>query len=600
MSIKRLKKITLYGLADEKKSVLAGLQKLGCLHLIPLKESEVSFHSEVSVTDATKEALAYLQSCPNKRRIVRTTDESVKHLVKQVLANKHEMRQISDERDELIERINTVRPWGDFKLAPLEDRDNVHVWFYKIPESDIGVMHDLDYPFKIVHQDNKFCYVVVLSEEEPESEEIPVKRSHIGSHSLFELRAMKENAEQRLDENQLERERLTRWLYVIDQAVARIEDGKSLRDACSITLNADQMFLVSGWMPTDKEKEVTSFIKNLEIAATIEEPKKGELPPSLVSHAKKTGGGSDAMLFFTTPDYRAWDPGTVLFFSFSLFFAMIMNDAMYSVIFGLIIVLLHKKMGLSKLGRRLRGLFYFMSVVGFVWGVLAGSYFGVEPENGTFWATLHVINMNDYADMMKMSVVIGSLHLFIANAVVAWNNRRTSNSLASLGWCSLIVGGTTLWLGYTNDLPTVWFKSIGPALMITGALFILLFESHRPVDGLKNILLRIKDGVGSLWHITGAFGDILSYMRLFALGLAGASLAMTFNSMAMQVLHSLPGVGVFFCIIILLVGHLLNLLLSLMAAFVHGIRLNVIEFLKWALSGEGYPFKPFKKLEESN
>ena len=600
MSIKKLKKITLYGLADEKKAVLSGLQKLGCLHLIPLNEKEAVFRSEVSAADETKEALAYLQSCPNKRRIVRNTNEPIKNLVSLVLENKRELREISDERDELIKRINTVRPWGDFKLSSLEDRNDVHVWFYTIPKSDVDVMQTLDYPYEIVHQDNKFCYVVVLAQREPDQEKMPVKRSHIGKSSLSELEVLKENAEYRLDENQLERERLTRWIYVIGQAVARIEDGKSLRDACSVVLSADQMFLVSGWMPVDQEKAVKTFVEKHELAAVIETPKRDEIPPSLISHAEKTGGGSDTMLFFTTPAYRAWDPGSVLFFSFALFFGMIMNDAMYSIIFGLVIALYHKKMGKSETGRRLRTMFYFMSVVGFFWGVLAGSYFGVEPEEGSFLASLHVINMSDYADMMKLSVVIGALHIVIANAVVAWNNRKSGHSLANIGWCGLIIGATTLWLGYTGDLPIVWQKSIGPVLMLTGAVLILFFESHRPVDGVKNILLRLKDGVSALWHITGAFGDILSYMRLFALGLAGASLAITFNSMAMQVLHSLPGVGIFFCILILLAGHALNLLLSLMAAFVHGIRLNVIEFLKWALSGEGYPFKPFKKLEESN
>jgi len=599
MSIKKLKKITLYGLTDERQVVLSGLQKLGCLHLIPLKEKEAAFRAEVSATEATKEALSHLQTCPNKRRITRKTNESIKHLVELVLENKKEMREIADERDELIERINTVRPWGDFKLSSLEDRNNIHVWFYTVPQSDMHVMQDLDYPYEIVHQDNKFCYVVVLAQCEPDPEKMPVKRSHIGKNSLSQLEEMKETAEQRLDENQLEREKLTRWIYVIDQAVARIEDGKSLRDACSLTMNAEQMFLVSGWMPVDREEKVKTFVEKYGLAAMIEVPEKNEVPPSLISHAEKTGGGSDTMLFFTTPAYRAWDPGSVLFFSFALFFGMIMNDAMYSIIFGLIIALFHKKMGGSDTGKRLRTMFYFMSVVGFVWGVLAGSYFGIEPEEG-FLATVHIINMNDYVAMMKLSVVIGALHIVIANAVVAWNNRSSGHAVANVGWCGLIAGATTLWLGYTGDLSATWQTLIGPAMMIAGAAMILFFESHRPVDSVKNIALRFLDGVSALWHITGAFGDILSYMRLFALGLAGASLAMTFNSMAMQVLHTLPGVGIFFCILILLIGHVLNLLLSLMAAFVHGIRLNVIEFLKWALSGEGYPFKPFKKLEESN
>jgi V/A-type H+-transporting ATPase subunit I len=92
---------------------------------------------------------------------------------------------------------------------------------------------------------------------------------------------------------------------------------------------------------------------------------------------------------------------------------------------------------------------------------------------------------------------------------------------------------------------------------------------------------------------------VLSYLRLFALGLASASLALTFNDLARQVADEVPGLGLLFAILILLVGHVLNLLLSVMSGVVHGLRLNFIEFYNWALLGEGYPFRPFKKKEAS-
>ena len=129
-----------------------------------------------------------------------------------------------------------------------------------------------------------------------------------------------------------------------------------------------------------------------------------------------------------------------------------------------------------------------------------------------------------------------------------------------------------------------------------GLLAVFAFSSERAADGLRGSLLRLLDGVRALTGVTRIFGDVLSYLRLFALGLASASLALTFNDLARQAAE-VQGPGLLYAILILLVGHLLNLLLAVMSGVVHGLRLNYIEFYNWALSGEGYAFQPFRKKE---
>ncbi|MGD9409517.1 MAG: V-type ATPase 116kDa subunit family protein, partial [Thiohalocapsa sp.] len=112
-----------------------------------------------------------------------------------------------------------------------------------------------------------------------------------------------------------------------------------------------------------------------------------------------------------------------------------------------------------------------------------------------------------------------------------------------------------------------------------------------------SVLMRGLDGLLALTQVTKIFGDTLSYLRLFALGLASASLALTFNDLARQVGAQVPGLGLLLQILLLLIGHGLNMALGLVSGVVHGLRLNYIEFYNWALSGEGYPFRPFKKTE---
>ena len=597
MSIEKLTKITLYGLTKDKQLILRELQKIGCIHLIPLAKTENTvLHKEVDTVEFAKEARAYLLNCPNKRRTIYKTEKPIKLLIQEVLENKRKLRALSDKKDKLTQRINVLRPWGDFKFLPLEQIQNLRLWFYQIPLREIKIINFSKLNYQIVYSNNKTCYVVIVSEQEPDTSTIHVKRSHVGYISLSELEAEKEQTEQEIDECKFEREHLTRWFYLINKTINHFEDIKTLYDACDSTLNDNNIFAISGWLPCSREKQFIKLINEQKIAATIEEPTKDDKPPSLINRNQILGGGSDTMLFFMTPNYKAWDAGTVLFFSFCLFFGMIMNDAVYSLLFGLIIGMFHKKMSKSQKGSRLRNMFYFMSLAGILWGMLAGSYFGVEPESG-FLKSIHIIDMSNYTKMMKLSVIIGAIHIVLANLIVAFNLRKKLHSLSRIGWCFVITGGLLLWLGYTGDLNDNYKTVLGPTFGILGAVFILFFESHRPINNFKNIIMRLLDGINGLWHITGAFGDVLSYMRLFALGLAGAALAMTFNKMAVNVYNS-SHIGVIFSFFILLIGHILNLALSLMAAFVHGIRLNVIEFFKWALSEEGYPFKPFKKTEE--
>lgn len=109
---------------------------------------------------------------------------------------------------------------------------------------------------------------------------------------------------------------------------------------------------------------------------------------------------------------------------------------------------------------------------------------------------------------------------------------------------------------------------------------------------------RLLMGLKGLARISGAFGDTLSYLRLFALGLASASLAMTFNDLAKQVGDAVPGIGFLFSLLIIVLGHGLNLLLAFASGIIHGLRLNFIEFFNWGMPEEGRPFRAFERKEK--
>jgi len=182
----------------------------------------------------------------------------------------------------------------------------------------------------------------------------------------------------------------------------------------------------------------------------------------------------------------------------------------------------------------------------------------------------------------------------LAHLEQAWLKRNRS-ALAHAGWVAAMLGGFAVWLGGDEGAPG-WLGTSGHWGIGLGLLAVFAFASERAVHDLRGALLWLLDGVRALTGVTRIFGDVLSYLRLFALGLASASLALTFNDLARQA-GEVQGPGLLYAILILLAGHLLNLLLAVMSGVVHGLRLNYIEFYNWALSGEGYAFQPFRKRE---
>ncbi|WOG29632.1 V-type ATP synthase subunit I [Endozoicomonas sp. 8E] len=602
MAIKQLNKITLYGPGEDKTRILQGLQTLGCMHLIPLSDNTVDQSLRMQPAQAS-EAIAWLERSPRIRRQLKDKNHvCIDQVVAEVLDNKASVREVSDARDKLVERIREVRQWGEFSLPSLSDLNGQRFWFYVVPIGEMEALSEVlkenDLPWEEIHRDHRQAYVIVISTSEPAEDLLPVPRSHVGMVPLSRLEMELEESEHLLEEQLAEREALTRWHYLLGQTVAARQDQAALEEASSGTQDEGTFFLVQGWVAVSEKKAVEAFCLENGVAAILEEPSEEDNPPTLLDKSDSIGGGSDALGFFQTPNYRTWDPGNLVFYSFSLFFAMIMSDAMYSLLFGGIVFMFRKNLKKTEAGSRLMNLAYFMSAAGVVWGVLIGSYFGVAPESAGILGHLAVVDLNDYSAMMKLSVFVGVTHLIIANIMTAVVNRGSSHALAPVGWAIIMASGLSMWLGTTDTLPTVFADKVGPAGLIAGALLVFLFTSTRPVRSIGSLCLRGLDGLKGIYNITSAFGDVLSYMRLFALGLSGASLAMTFNTLAMDALDSSPVIGVLFSGLILLLGHILNFALCIMSGVVHGMRLNVIEFVNWGLSDEGYPFKSFRKQED--
>jgi len=598
MSIVALDKITLCGLLAEKRPVLEGLQAIGRLHLISLrpapKEPETALSARAE--DAYK-ALRFLADTPVKRHQL-TTDPAfdIDAVARQALAIRQQMRELGDRRDLLIKHIRQLEPWGDFRLPPADEFGGLQFWFYIVPLHRIPALQTLELPWQMVHKDHRFGYVVVMAKQEPPAHALPVPRTHTGMVPLHELRRQLERTEIELDDAIAEREALTRWIVLLRRNLARAEDAAALTHAAEQTFDTDGFFTVQGWLPRRDVDTVAAFANARGLALLVERPEPGEIPPTLLENPKTLAGAQDVMGFYQTPNYYDWDPSLLTFCCFALFFAMILSDAGYAAVLGLLLLTFWRRLGTMRTGRRLRLPAVVLVTSALAWGMAAGSYFGQTPAEHALLQRFKIIDMKNFDAMMQLSILIGVLHLTSANAALARRRWGRSSAWAPLGWIAALFGGYALWLHSVNVLPAV-FGPVGVSLLSGGLLAVFIFSSDRPIKQTRDWLWRAADGLKGLAGVTAAFGDVMSYLRLFALGLASVELASTFNRLAAEAAAAAPGTGLLPSLLILLVGHGVNLLLTLMGGVIHGLRLNFIEFFKWGLTEEGYPFRAFAKRE---
>ncbi|MCP4396940.1 MAG: hypothetical protein GY801_06530 [bacterium] len=595
MSIISLSKVTAYGHIDDKAQVLEDFQEMGCLHLLSLNsEHELSRHG--GPTSEAREALHFLLSCPKRRKQVTNPANFEAVLIEQeAIILRRRIKALEDDRDFLLDRIANLKPWGDFQLPPIDELSGYRFWFYLVPQYQMKVLEETELIWEVVKHDNRFNYVVVISQQEPEG--MPVPRARTGDVPLSKLERQLEDAETDLEDLQAWRESLTKWCRLYAQSLHRLEDIASREEAAQLTYDDDEspVFVLQAWAPAHEEEQLRMYAEEKGLAIDIQEPVSEDNPPTLLENSEPVANsGKDLVLFYTTPGYRLWDPSKVVFFSFVIFFAMILSDAGYGLLLGGVLGLLWKKMGASDGGRRFRLLLSWLVGASIAWGVLLGSYFGIALSEDATLMSLKIVDINNYSLMMLLSILLGVSHLAIGNLADAWCKRDSDERFASFGWVAVLVGG---FLFYLSSSWSGWFggfvKYLGGLVMLAGGGGIFWFTNPAEVWWK-----RVLGGLQGLTRLSAAFGDTLSYLRLFALGLAGASLSATFNELAGQIDDAVPGIGILFAFFIILFGHSLNLLLSITSGFIHGLRLNFIEFFNWSLPEEGYLFKAFARKEK--
>jgi len=588
MSIARLKHVALAGLASERERVLEDLQRLGCVELLPRRADAAAQGGEGPATEV-REALNFLLGCPERRRQFADDPEfDPLALQARALALRDRLLALHEALDELHVRAELLAPWGEFEFPPLAALDGLRLWFYRVPHHRMGEFAEIAEPWETVRRDHAHCYVVVVAAHEPE--DTPVPRERLGPLSRLALAHRLQQLEIDIEAVQEERAQLTHWCTLLARNLATLEDAAARRTAAAHTCAVDPLFGFDAWVPAERLETLQAYAKANALVLEVRDPALGEQPPTKLENPSFFSPGEGLVNFYMTPGYWTWDPSATVLLSFAVFFAMILADAGYALLLGAGLCFTWRRLGGSPGGDWFRRVTALCLALATGYGMLIGSYFGLAPRAGSALATLQRLDVGDSAAMMTLSIGIGVLHMIYAALRDGLRYGLSTRALAPLGWAAALGGGALFasarLLGFTGLEPSA------RVLLGTGLVLVLLFSAAGAPP-----LRRLLAGGLALTRATAAFGDALSYLRLFALGLASASLAGAFNTMAAGMRESMPGTGLFLALLVLLLGHALNILLGLASAVIHGLRLNVIEFFNWGLTEEGRQFRPLRNKE---
>ena len=619
--IEKMKKFTFLVTDKEYEGFISSLRQQGVVHVQQLQQGASSQELQqaldlesryVAALRVLDSAAKTYQVAPHAPALGQASDSlEVLTRIENIQA---EEQTLMHERDAIEKDIRVLEPWGNFDMKALQrlaQASGLTVGFFRC-SSKFFRQEWADHYFAIpVNEMSKSTYFLTFSEEKPD---IEAEQIFLPQESLQEKRAQLDSVLQKLDLIHGE------LLYIEKQLRSVLLDGQSqTRDSIQLErvhlsderVAGDSLRLLVGWVRADRTEELTTVLDADHIFYEMEDPAFEDDVPVQITNGRFTSLFEPLLRMYSLPNYHDLDPSFYFAPFFMLFFGLCLGDGGYGllVLFGGLAVAKFCKGDVCNYGR----LMAWLGMMTVICGLLMGTFFGIDlsQQDWAFLAPVKPYFLNDngvgpifgYSPMMVLSVIIGLIQVLlgmILKGCKAVKNYGFAYGIGTFCWVAAIILAVILY-----GLPVCGVQlpqAVQYILMVLigiSALGIFFYNSpgsyRRPLLGL---LGNIGGGVWASYGMaTGLLGDLLSYIRLFALGLTGGVLGGVFNSLAIDMTSSLPVMVRWIpMILILLAGHGITFALSMISAFVHPMRLTFVEFFKNAdFEGGGKEYSPFRK-----
>lgn len=594
-------------LSGQTEEFLSKIQNLGVIDITrSVKPVDEKSEALLSEADTVKKALNVLNSCDAEpEKDFRFDGDPVEAALKA----QADVDELKNELSSAKKELSARKPWGQFSTESIGrlEAQGLKIRFYSCQKKKFDPAWAEIQPLQVVSETDTTVFFVTVA---PVSEEYSFLIEPIAAPegSVNEMELTIKDLETKLSERKKLLGNLKGCIGELRQRYNEKLGALDLYLAESATeMAADShLAVVTGFAPTEDDKRLCDAFDALGIYY-IHEPATKEDNPPIKLHNNWFAKNFEVLTgMYGMPVYDEFDPTPVLGPFFMLFFAMCMGDAGYGIVLMLIALFMKLKMQGTSLGKMYR-LIGFLGGMTFFVGLFLGTFFGMSILEASWtpeWLKALCVDgwfpdgkIAGFPVQMVLAVAIGVLHICLAMIIKTINYTKRfgfSKTVSTWGWTTLIVGGIiVIALGMTEVLSEVAFKWVIIALAAVSSLAIFVFNTPG-----RNPLVNIGSGLWDTYNmVTGLMGDVLSYIRLYALGLAGGMLGNAFNIMGSMILDiPVPGVNWVFCIVILIFGHVLNLAMSCLGAFVHPLRLTFVEYFKNSgYEGTGLKYNPLTK-----
>ena len=605
--IEKMKMLHIVASASGKEEMLKDLREMGLLHLAEKQSASRELNEEFQALSKASNVLnEYADTKAKEKKAGVLSDSEFEKMYRGVLDAIEKKESLNQAIGAANTELDRISAWGDFSPEDVKALKNegFDFHFYRMGSKEFqDAVNDENIRLIRLAPVDKMDTVAVFGTLPPE---IPATEFMLPEHSASELKEQIEASRKGIAECEETLKAASIYGASFDDQMLKLQNRMNF-SAAGNTAQSDEDFVwLSGYIPEADMDKFKAAAAEKSLAWAVEDvSEEDEHIPTKVKYNKVSGLIKPVFdILGILPGYREQDISLWFFLFFTLFFAMIIGDGGYGVLILLGTIVLHVK---QKKITNVTFLLYVLSIATVIWGALTGTWFGMEsamkvpflkalvfPSIATYPEYFGLTANDSQNAIMKFSFSIGAVQMALGS-ILAIKKKMPANDLswvADAGWTIAVIAMYLLALNLVihEDI------DLKPVFTLIGIAFILvvLFGGMSPD---KSFGEGLKAGLGGAFtqflNTISCFGNVMSYIRLFAVGMAGVAISQSFNGIAAGMHGPMMIVGV----VVVLVGHALNIVMCFLSVVVHGVRLNVLEFSGQAgLEWTGIPYEPFKKV----